>query len=97
MNADRPLKVAAIREFLAQRYPSPPHIIEDWYDHGREAHMLRVVRDGRNLYALGASREFLDDHTAPEVAGYLGDRVIEELERRKEFIIVNEPPPRRGR
>jgi hypothetical protein len=97
MNADRPLKVGAIRQFLAGRYPTPSHTIEDRYDHDREAHMFRVVRDGKNLCTLGASREFLDDHTAPQITALLGDRVIEELERRKTFIIVNEPPPGRRR
>ncbi len=92
MNIDRPFKVAAVREFLWHHYPPPGYAIADWYESDREAHMFRVTQQGAALYLLGASRELLDDNSAPRIAQLLDRQVIELLEEKKEIMLTTEGP-----
>ncbi len=90
MNVDRPFKVATVREFLSHHYAPPEYTIADWYDEVRDAQMFRVDRNGKKRYILGASRELLDDNTAPRIAQLLGERVIELLEAKREVMLTDE-------
>ncbi len=92
MNVDRPFKVAAVREFLSRHYSPPGYAIADWYESDREAHMFRVTQRGTALYILGASRELLDDNSAPRIAQLLDQQVIELLEEKKKIMLTTEGP-----
>lgn len=73
------LKMAAVSEFLKERFPS--HHVYNAFDPRRSSEFYRIEYHGQLRHLVFVSKEFFDDHTEDDILRLLEDWTVVDIIR----------------
>ena len=80
LDIDR-LKLVSVREFVKLNFPPLEYEVEEFYSDDRSVYIFRLRKAGAPKHTFGVSREFFNDHSAPEIERLLDDVLVDEIKR----------------